>query len=131
MFGFFRKKSEAEKTTELGILLVYGKSPPKKRANVLQAIVLANELLMGVIEEKELAKTAFSLNDCPTPFSTHELAISVAFKFFKKQENILQLDAAHCFARLVILEWYREGLVVSTYVRMFEDFLSPLYDVGL
>ena len=59
-----------------------------KRANLDEAIKLAHEdLLMGLVGRLEVSSIASELNDGPIPYSTHDLAMSVALNFFRKPER--------------------------------------------
>lgn len=129
MFGFFKKK-KAQNALDEFIFAVYGNPPPPKRANVEQAIVLANELLMGVISEPAVRRQAIALNEGPVPYSTHDLALSVALNFFKQPEHIPQLFTAQLMARMKALEWQQAGLVVPMLLQSFEHVLYKLYKPG-
>ncbi len=77
MFGFKRRKSAT--ALDEFIFAIYGNPPPPKRANVEQAIALACvELLLGVIDQREVRGHALALAATPIPYSTHDLALSVA-----------------------------------------------------
>ena len=83
MFGF-KKKKPATALDEF-IFAVYGNPPPPKRADVEQAIALASDkLLLGVVDQRELRRQAIALAETPIPYSTHDLAVSVALHFFKQ-----------------------------------------------
>ena len=83
MFGFSKKKKPQNALDEY-IFAVYGNPPPAKRANLEQAITLASELLMGIVPEQDVRTHAVALEAGPIPYSTHDLAISVALNFFKE-----------------------------------------------
>ena len=127
MFGFFRKKKPATKLDEF-IIAVYGNSPPPKRANLQDAIRLAsNDLLMGNVQECEIRSVAEYLNEGTIPYSTHDLALSIALPFFKRPEHMLRLRMAQLLARVKMLEWLQAGLVAPALVKIFEDALYNLY----
>ena len=85
MFGFSKKK-KPENMAEQFIFAVYGNPPPPKTAKLDEAIQLAHEeLLMGVVSREEVAEIATRLYALPTPYSTHDLALSVALNFFSNQ----------------------------------------------
>lgn len=130
MFGLFGKKKKPKNALDEVIFSIYGNPPPPKRANLGQAIGLANGLLMGVIDEREVGNQAIALNDGPIPYSTHDLALSIALNFFQKQEHVPQLFDAQILARMKILEWLQEGLVAPLIAQSFENVLYKLYKPG-
>lgn len=127
MFGIFSKKKKPQSALDEFIFAVYGNPPPPKRAKVGQAVEIAKELLMGIIDEEEIRRQAISLNDGPIPYSTHDLALSIALDFFKKPENVSQLFEAQLITRMKMGEWLEQGLVAPVLVRSFEDVLYDTY----
>lgn len=131
MFGFFKKKKPANALDEF-IFSVYGNPPPPKRANLEEAITItSDELLMGVVEEQEVRRQAEALNSGPIPYSTHDLALSVALNFFKQPGYVPHLRDAQMMARLQAVQWLQQKLVVPVLVKSFEDVLYKLYKPGL
>ena len=127
MFGFSKKKKAANALDEF-IFAVYGNPPPAKRANIETAITLAfDELLMRNVNQSEVRAVATELNAGPIPYSTHDLALSVALNFFKRPEYMQRLQTAQMFARLKTVQWFQEGLVVPVLVKSFEEVLYKLY----
>ena len=127
MFGFSKKKKAVTALDEF-IFAVYGNPPPEKRANVVRAGSLASEeLLMGVVDDQQVRALAEELNASPIPYSTHDLALSTALNFFKRPEYMPQLKTAQMVARMKMLEWLEDKLVVPVLVRSFEDTLYKLY----
>ena len=127
MFGFGKKK-KPKTALDSFIKAVYGDPPPPKRADTNKAVSLAfEELLIGNINESEVRLIAEELASGPVPYSTHDLALSVALNFFKRSECMEQLREAQMFARLKMLEWFQEGLVAPIIVKSFEDVLYKLY----
>jgi hypothetical protein len=127
MFGFSKTKKPKTLLDEF-IFAVYGNPPPPKRANVQQAIRLASdELLVGSVAESEVRTLAQQLSAGPIPYSTHDLALSVALNFFKRPDYMPHLRTAQMFARLKMLEWMEEELVVPMLAKSFEDNLYKLY----
>lgn len=127
MFGLFSKKQKPKNALDEFIFAIYGNPPPAKRANVGQAVELANEMLLGVIDKKEVSRQAIALNDGPIPYSTHDLALSVALNFFKQPENVPRLFEAQLLARMKILKWLQSGLVAPMLVQSFESVLYKIY----
>lgn len=130
MFGFFSKKKKPQNALDELIFAIYGNPPPPKRANVVQAVGLANALLQGVIGENEISNQANALSDGPIPYSTHDLALSTALNFFKQPEHVPQLFEAQLLARMKMLEWLQDGLVAPMLVQSFDDVLYKLYKPG-
>ena len=130
MFGLFGKKKTPKNALDAFIFSIYGNPPPAKRANVGQAVGIATELLLGRIDEKEVSRQAIALNDGPIPYSTHDLALSVALNFFKQPENVQQLSEAQLLARMTMLEWLKKGLVAPMLVQSFENVLYKIYKPG-
>jgi hypothetical protein len=131
MFGLFKKKKPANALDEF-IFAMYGNPPPPKRANLKEAIAIASaELLLGVVAEQEVRELAEDLCSGPIPYSTHDLALSVALNFFRQPEYVPHLWNAQLIARLKAAQWFQEGLAVHLLVASFEDVLYKLYKPGL
>jgi hypothetical protein len=127
MFGLFGKKKPATAMDAL-IRTLYGDPPPPQRAKLDQAIMLAHmELLSSLIAKAEVTEVAMALNDGPIPYSTHDLAVSVALNFFKQPERIQQLNEAQLVARLQVLTWLEEHKVAPLLAQSFENTLYELY----
>jgi hypothetical protein len=124
MFGFGKKKESA---MDQFIKAMYGDPPPSKRANLSIAIDLAVELLMGQVPEKEISILGTKLDSGPIPYSTHDLALSIALNFFKDPQYLPNLGAAQLMARMTMLEWFQDNKVAPLLVRSFEDTLYKLY----
>jgi TPR repeat protein len=117
---------EADNLLDELIISMYGDPPPSKRANVEQAISLAaDNLLEGIVDEHEVRAKAEQLNAGPIPYSTHDLAISVALHFFKEPSYVPQLEDVQLIARMTALQWSQENLAAPVLVKSFED---TLYD---
>jgi hypothetical protein len=124
---FGGKKKKPETAMDVLIRSLYGDPPPPKRANLFEAIDLAKNLLMGIVNEREITVIATQLNDGPIPYSTHDLALSVALNFFKNPAYIRKLASAQLMARMSMLEWLQESKVAPMLVQSFEDTLYKLY----
>ncbi len=124
MFGFGKKQESA---MDQFIKAIYGDPPPAKRANLSVAIDLAGELLMGQVPEKEISIIGTKLESGPIPYSTHDLALSIALHFFKDTKYIPNLSAAQLMARMTMLEWLEQNKVAPLLVKSFEDTLYNLY----
>lgn len=127
MFGLLRKKKPANALDEF-IFLVYGNPPPPKRASVRDATKLAFEqLLMRRVSEPEVRAVADELSSGPIPYSTHDLALSVALNFFKQPARIENLREAQLQARLKMTDWVLAGFAVPVIAKSFEEVLYKLY----
>jgi len=127
MFGFSKKK-KAKTALDEFIFAVYGNPPPPKRANVDDAARLAvADLLMQNVDEADVLAVAQELDASTIPYSTHDLALSVALNFFKRPECMPRLQMAQMVARMKMLEWFQAGFVVQALAKSFEDTLYRLY----
>lgn len=132
MFGFFKKKTGPANALEAFIFAVYGNPPPPKTARPEEAAQIACEdLLMGFVSKEEVAKLATEINAGPIPYSTHDLALSVALNFFKQPDLVPRLRDAQLLARMKALDWLQQRKVVPPLVQSFEEVLYKLYEPGL
>jgi hypothetical protein len=126
MFGLFKKKSPT--ALDAFIRLAYGDNPPAKSANLAEAIRIADEqLLLQKVSASEVERCAKGLFAGPVPYSTHDLAVSVALNFFKNPELLNQLKVAQSQARVIVASWAREGKVVGPLAQSFEAVLHNRY----
>lgn len=58
---------------------------------------------MGVVEQQAVRKQGIDLAEGPIPYSTHDLALSIALNFFKQPEYIPRLFNAQLLARMKAL----------------------------
>jgi hypothetical protein len=131
LFDLFGGKKKPETPMDVFIKAMYGDPPPPKRAKLSEAVVLANDLLMGEVTEGEIMTLATQLNSGPIPYSTHDLALSVALNFFKDPARISRLGSAQLMARMSMIEWLQEKKVAPLLVQSVEDTLYKLYKAGL
>lgn len=130
LFDLFGGKKKQESAMDVFIRAVYGDPPPPKRAKLSESVDLANELLMGVVSEREILAVATQLSNGPIPYSTHDLALSVALNFFKDPARIPTLGTAQLMARMSMLEWIQEKKVAPMLAESFENTLYKLYKPG-
>jgi hypothetical protein len=130
LFDLFGDKKKPETAMDVFIKAMYGDPPPPKRAKLSEAVVLANDLLMGEVTEREIVTLATQLNSGPIPYSTHDLALSVALNFFKDPARISSLVTAQLMARMSMIEWLQEKKVAPLLVKSVEDTLYKLYKPG-
>lgn len=125
MFGLFRRKSALDKLIES----MYGRHPPARRADLSAATQLAVELTGGAFDKDLLAELARNLYEGPMPYSTHDLAVSVALGLFKRTppEHRKDLFPVQILARLTVGLWAREGKVVPILAHTFEETLYRDY----
>lgn len=126
MFGIFGKKKR-ETVLDSLVRAVYCDTPPGKRADVEHAVQLAQELLANRIGENEIARHTRALDAGPIPYSTHDLAMSVALHFFKQPQHVPHLFETQLLARMKMLEWLTQGLVAPMLVQSFETTLYRIY----
>ncbi|MDD3620715.1 MAG: hypothetical protein RBR09_00145 [Desulfobulbaceae bacterium] len=113
------------------ILSVYGNPPPPKRANLDEAItVAAKEILMGIVDRQEVRKLAEIQHSGPIPYSTHDLALSVATSFFDHPDYAESLKDFRALVLLQSIMWFQEGLVAPVWVENFEKILTKLDQTG-
>lgn len=132
MFGLFKKRSTSA-MDEL-IKAIYGDKPPRKSADVAQAVRLAaDDLLCGTTDRDRLMRLAKELDAGPIPYSTHDLAVSIALRIFKDADAVAREDlfTAQLTARLAALEWAKEGKVAPALLGAFEQTLYKLYKPGV
>lgn len=130
MFGFFKRKPTLMDQT---IKAMYGENPPQKSADVDAAVgLVVTKLLPDALDAAGIAQItilAKQLNAGPIPYSTYDLAVSVALNVFKnaKKEDRKQLFNTQLAARLTALEWGKEGKLAPILLSVFEDTLYKLY----
>jgi hypothetical protein len=125
VFGFGRKKQET--AMDGFIKMMYGDPPPPKRANLTEAIGLARNLLTGIVDEKDLRLIGVQLHEGPIPYSTHDLALSIALNFFKNPEYIQRLKTAQLTTRMTMQDWLDKKKVIPMLVESFEASLDKAY----
>jgi hypothetical protein len=128
MFGLFKKRPTS--LMDRTIKAIYGDKPPRKSADVAQAVRLAaDNLLCGTTDLDRLTSLAKELDASPIPYSTHDLAVSVALRTFKDADAAARegLFTAQLTARLAALEWAKEGKVAPALLGAFEQTLYELY----
>lgn len=126
MFGLFKKKQPTALDTF--IRAAYGDRPPRKSADVERATTIAHEdLLAELVPLAEVGKIAKDLASGPIPYSTHDLAVSIALAFYKKPELIGTLHELQIAARMRVLNWLKDGKIVPLVAKAFEDSLYRIY----
>ena len=124
MFSFIRKKPTA---VDAAIHLIYGPNPPRKTADAQQATNMAMSLLRWKLHHTEVKAVAEQLNAGPMPYSTADLAVSVALNFFKRPNLMPRLVETQIMARMEVLEWLKQGFVNTNIAHAFEDDLHARY----
>ena len=126
MFGLFKKKPPS--VMDGLIRTVYGADPPPKSAELqVSAYIAYKELLLEKISASAVQACAAKLLDGPIPYSTHDLAVSVALNFFKDPNLHSQLEDAQLNARRQVRDWAREGKVVGPLADSFEAVVRKSY----
>ena len=128
MFGLFSKKNQSTTMMDEIINTMYGNPPPPKSAKLDQAIRIAfDELLLNLVSKQDITKIATNLNSGPIPYSTHDLAISIALHFFTQPERISQLREAQMLAKMNAFKWAKEEKLNPMIFDSFENSLYELY----
>jgi len=125
VFGFGKKKQDS--AMDGFIKMMYGDPPPPKRANLSEAIGLAKTLLTGIVDEKELRLIGSQLNQGPIPYSTHDLALSIALNFFKNPEYVQKLKTAQLTTRMTMQDWLDQKKVIPMLAESFKASLDKAY----
>jgi hypothetical protein len=129
MLGWFKRKKPQTLMDQM-IIAIYGDPPPAKSAELTTAIELAHqELLGGLISEREVSEVATELYKGPMPHSTHDLALAVALNFFRRPEQIPRLAAVQLTARMLALQWAKDPQkrVPAAVLQSFEECLYRRY----
>jgi hypothetical protein len=128
MFGFFEKNRKPRTVLDAFIKVMYGDNLTPKQADLEEATRLAHEeLLMRVLTNEDVAAVASSLSSGPIPYTTHDLAVSVALNLLMKPELVPRLRVAQLTARHVVFGWLQEEKVNPLLVKSFENTLYRLY----
>lgn len=132
MFDLFKSKKKPISAIDAFIFAVYGNPPPTKSAKPDEAAQLAHqELLLEIVAKDDIDKLTAELNAGPIPYSTHDLALSVALNFLRREELVPSLAEAQLFARMKALEWLKEHKVAPPLVGTFEETLYKLYKAAI
>lgn len=129
LFKYLAEEPEAETAMDAFVSSIYGDNK-RKTADVPTAIALANdELLLGRFAVKDIAELATALNNGPVPYSTHDLAASVALGLLRKapKERRKELFNVQLQARLTVGTWVTEGKIVAPLAAAFEQTLYKDY----
>ena len=126
MFGLFKKKPRT--AMDAFIRIIYGANPPPKSADLERSITIAHEdLLLEQVPLSEVKRLARELFKGPIPYSTHDLAVSIALAFFKAPEFMRMLEDCQIPARLRVANWAKDRKVVSPLAESFEVVLYRVY----
>ena len=106
---------------------IYGPNPPRKSADVQQAAYVSVSLLGNRVDFRDVQTIAGQLYAGPIPYSTYDLAVSVALKFFHQQDLMPKLAEVQLPARMQVFDWFKAGLVNPHFARNFEDVLYKDY----
>jgi len=125
--GFF-KESKPEAAMDNMIIRMYGSLSHEKTANLEKASQIAfRDLLCECIDQTLVQNKAAELFAEPIPYSTNDLALSVAFAFFRDPSRYEYLKEAQMIARLRLLKWVEAGLVAKPLAMAFEITLYELF----
>jgi len=132
MFSFFKRRHPT--LMDQTIKAIYGEKPPRKSANVAHAVKLAaGDLLCGTTNAERLAGLATELDAGPMPYSTHDLAVSIALRIFMDADEATRpaLFNAQLHARLAALDWAKQGQLAPALLQAFEHTLYERYKPGM
>jgi hypothetical protein len=128
MFSWFKKK-RAPNAMDAFIAATYPRGA-KKTADLQLAIQLAsNDLLARRFAIEDIQLHAEMLNAGPVPYSTHDLAASIALALFRSvpvsaREGLTDVQLT---ARMAVSAWTQEGKVVPALALAFENALYTDY----
>ena len=129
MFGLCRRKRREKPPTALDafVHMAYGSAPPPKTAHLDEAVrIAADQFLLGLVPRQDVADLATRLNRSAIPYSTNDLAVSIALNFFRQPARVDQLRNAQLAARTKLLEWMLDEKVNPVLAKAFEDTLYEL-----
>lgn len=127
MFNFLRKRRPKNALDDL-IFAVYGNPPPQKRADVALATHIAyDDLLLKNYAYDKVAHQTTELEIGPIPYSTHDLAISVALHFLTRADVTAKTFAIQINARTKALEWHNRGFIAPLLLKSFDNSLYKRY----
>ena len=110
------------------VAATYGDKKKAKSADLRQAIIVANEMLLcGAVPLAEVEQLAKNLYNGPMPYSTHDLAVATALAFYKNKNFFSALEPHQVMARFQVLNWARERKIVPMLAKAFEDTLYKMY----
>ncbi|WP_306476756.1 hypothetical protein [Methyloversatilis sp.] len=123
-------KNKERNALEKTISSIYSNTRPSGEANLEEAIFLASSrLLGGLVDHQLVIEKAISLKSGSIPYSTHDLALSVAWAFFREPVYSTPLESAQINARIQSVEWLNDGLVAPLLAKAFEDDLYERYKI--
>jgi len=129
MFNFLKKKNAPLSLLDKFILTAYGDPPPKKTAILEEAVDIAyKNLLKQLISKDEILKIAEPLFKGKIPYSTNDLAVSVALNFFKRPELKLLLSNIQNDARKNIHLWLQKNQLNRYLAESFEYSLNKIFN---
>lgn len=129
MFNFLKKKKNPITALDKFILTIYGDPPPAKTANLNESIEIAfRDILKQTIIKSEISKIATPLYTGKIPYSTNDLALSIALNFFKRPELKSRLSNIQFDARKNVKLWLQQNLINKYLAESFEYTLNKIFD---
>jgi hypothetical protein len=108
--------------------MIYGANPAPKSADLERSIIIAHEdLLLERVPLSKVKRLARELFEGPIPYSTYDLAVSIALAFFKAPQFMRMLEDCQIPARLQVANWAKNRKVVSPLAESFEVVLYRIY----
>jgi hypothetical protein len=107
----------------------YGDKLPDKLPDLERAATLAHEdLLQEQISLADVQEHAAALLKGPTPYSTHDLAVSTALYFFRNLDYTSSLSEHRTKARTRVANWATAGKVNALLADAFEETVCKRYE---
>lgn len=102
---------------------LYGDNPPPRTAILSDSIQIAHDdLLLGVIPLKEVTEVAKTQFESGIPYSTYDLAFSVALYFFKQHPVKQELFMAQLEATLILGDAVVDGRLNPVLAESFQSY---------
>lgn len=93
-----------------------------------KAINIAHDyLLISKVSLQDVFNCGKDLFETPIPYSTVDLAASIALKLFSETDRIKSLSDSQLFARMKMMGWIEKKEINMPLAKYFEDKLYTLY----
>lgn len=122
------KSSKPETAFDSFIHALYGNNPPPRTAVLSDAIQIAHDdLLLGVIPLKEITQVAKAQFDSGIPYSTYDLAFSVALHFFREHPVKKELFVAQLASISILGDAVVDGQLNPVLAETFQNYTYTAY----
>jgi hypothetical protein len=107
---------------------LYGDNPPPRTAILSDSIQIAHDdLLLGVIPLKEVTEVAKTQFESGIPYSTYDLAFSIALYFFKEHPVKQDLFMAQLASISILGDAVVDGKLNPTLAESFQNYTYTVY----